>query len=202
MRSNLSWIVCLAGFLTAHSQAHAVTSYNISGSGSDNHYGIQTHQSRAGSVGVEYAVTQRLSLGVSHRQEIVHQGGHREINATETQPAGYQSFTSDSRIISNAATVTVSLYNGVTLIPYAFLGLAKSIIHTRETVDGENSDFHADPWGPQAGLGLSVKLSKQFALRLSYTASPGSIIQDPTIDPDDKVDATNSYVQVGLSYRP
>lgn len=202
-RGLICGIVAVSVASTAATEALAVISYSIAASGSNNYYGIQTHESKGGSIGIEYAVTPRFSLGLQHRQELVNQQGYNEVrDEKDAVVVGYSAFQRESRIISNAATVTVSLYQGETLAPYAFVGVAKNLIHTSVTEEGETSDFRTAPWGPQAGLGLSVKMSKQFFLKLSYTGSPGSVVRDPRSDPNDQVATTNSYSQIGISYRP
>src|SRR5689334_5956666 len=71
-------LVALA-FIAAASIAASPLSYTVSGSGSSIHYGIQTHESKALSFGVDYALGRHLGVGFQHRQELSNQRGYKEI---------------------------------------------------------------------------------------------------------------------------
>ena len=179
--------------------AIAAVSYSVSGSTSSGHFGMQTHESRAGSVGVDYALTRQFEVGVNHRQELANQHGFKEIedaSGKRTVP-----FTTDARMITNAATLTYALFAEAPAVPYVFGGIAHNMVYAKEVEGSQTSSFAEPSLGPQVGLGLRVRMSKELMLRVSYTVSPGTVVPDAA-HPADTVSKVNSYAMLGIAFHP
>lgn len=181
-------------------QTLAAVSYNIAGSGSENHYGMERHSSRGGSGGVDIAVTKRISIGYSHRRELSSRDGYKEVQ-DEAGATSLKAFHSDTSIISNAIQLSYTLTEGGAFTPYVYGGLGHNVATSHEKIGDERSDVQTPSLGPQAGLGVALHMSKNLAFRISYTLAMGSIVRDPE-KPGDKEAATNTYAQVGLAFHP
>lgn len=180
-------------------RAFSAMSYTLSGSASNGHFGMQTHESRAGSASVEYGLTKQLEVGISHRQALSTQHGYKEVEDANGKRT--VSFRTDARTVTNAATMTYMLFENAPAVPYVFGGVAHHTVYAKGVEAGETSTFSEPSLGPQAGLGIAVRVSKQFMLRVSYTVSPGTVVPDPA-KPAETTTKVNSYAQLGISWRP
>ena len=57
--------------------------------------------------------------------------------------------------------------------------------------------YYSLPPSPTGGLGMGIRLHRNFSLKLSYTVSPGIKQENPNEDPRAVID---SYSSVGISY--
>jgi Outer membrane protein beta-barrel domain len=183
--------LCIASFFA--SSAQGAMRLTLSGSNSQSNAGYQKIESGAGSASLSLDLGEYFRVGYSHRQELSSTTGYH-IKSTSDQ---YTYFKSRSHITSNGVDLTLVLYNGEVITPFVFLGVTQKhyVVSTTED-DGTTDTMDLTQPGPEGGVGLGIRLSEKFSLKLTYTMSTGSS-QLPGYAAQG---ATDTYTQLGLSY--
>ncbi|MFK7872962.1 MAG: hypothetical protein AB8C84_07290 [Oligoflexales bacterium] len=193
----LSFCFCL---LSVHS--YAAVHLTIRGNATDNNIGLVGQQSRDLSSSVAFDLGNYFRLGLTHREATTHKIGYESSTSDDTDTVTYQPINNFTRVSSNSFDLTVILYYGKLWVPYVMVGVVKKSYETQFlTSEGETTAFRTPtPALPNAGCGVGFRLNKAFTLKLSYTASPGLKIDDPTTADAKPRAARDSYTSVGISY--
>ena len=169
-------------------------SYTLSGSGDRKFLGYYSQRSLSGSAAVDMDLGRHLRIGLSHSQQRQEQQGYR-ANEDESD---FKQFTMDTKVVSNAVNLTVIPYNGY-LTPFVFVGLGRYHVVRKEIVDGEIDVEDSIFPGPQGGVGVGIRLSRKFSLKITHTLSFGSAKSPLNKEGESRV---NELTQIGITYRP
>jgi hypothetical protein len=190
------------------SKALAVLFLTGSVSSSIANAGFQTYESRYGSGSLGFDLGRYIRLQYTYSQEYASSYGYKDQNAgssgqkqtaTDNDCSQCTESRSMTRVIGNSLDLQIVLYEGTVLVPYITLG---SIIKTYEMRLVENGvETGHDPVTmgplPNLGLGVGLRLNKDFTLKISYITSP-SVAQERGEEPRSTWD---KKVTVGLTYQ-
>ncbi len=175
------------------SSAFGAVHLTLGGSHSQSNAGYQKVESGAGSAALSLDLGEYFRVGLTHREELASTTGFHAVASTNT----YSYFKSRSNISSNGVDLTLVLYNGEIITPYVFCGVTqKHYVITTVEADGTTDHFDMTQPGPQAGMGLGIRLNQKFSLKISYTMSIGQT----QIPGNPAQSATDTFTQIGLSY--
>lgn len=187
--TRVFFIFLLAG------KCFAGTHFILQGSANDSNLGLNHEDSRSGSVSIAQDLGNYFRIGLTHRQGLTTIKGYK-ANATNE----YNFYEQRIHSMANSLDFMVVLYYGEIFVPYVQLGAIKKdyIVRNFGPLASDNTvNTYALPMEPSTGLGLGIKLSTHFSLKLSYTVSPGIKQVDPNLPPESALD---SYLAVGISY--
>ena len=173
--------------------AMASMHFTLSGSKSISHAAYETIESGGLSGSVAWDLGEYIRIGYTYRQELQSTKGY----TLETTDNAYHKFESSSRITSQSADLTLVLYAGDIFTPYIFAGGGPKTYDTYMNEEGKSPTHNKSGLtSPNGGVGLSIRISQNFSLKMSYTISQGI-----TVTPDTKPSlAIDSYTQAGISY--
>ncbi len=169
--------------------------FSLTGSLSDNNLGYSTQNSRNASASIATDLGNYLRIGLTHRQNInLAEGLEIDENTRE-----YAYSREESRLIANSLDLTVILYYGDILVPYIQLGAVKKSYLISSTDESGETKIRRATLSPvpNGGVGVGIRLNKNFSLKVSYTVSPG-IRQ--TLDKEEPESVLDSYTSVGITY--
>jgi hypothetical protein len=176
--------------------AFGVIHFTLQGSATDSHFGLQTQSSRSASASIATDLGTYFRLGITHREDISDQEGH----SPKVDGSGYYYSKTRTNLVANSLDLTIILYYGELFVPYIMGGVIKKDYITEFTAeDGSKAKSPSSfPLVPNAGVGLGIRINKDFSLKLSYTVSPGSV-QD---GPEDSVGRAvlDKVTSVGITY--
>jgi len=158
---------------------------------------VTNTQSASGSVDVE--IFSFLRIGVSYGAETTYSLGYRakaasaaDSSAAVVPVASAQirnpcatettctKVVSNSKVIQRGVGLTLILWHGDMVTPYVIGGALLKTYHIKSTQDGVLVQDLEDTKGqtvPNIGAGVSFRLSKDFSLKASITASPGQVLR-------------------------
>ncbi len=192
------WTVGMAFILMSllSSPASAALHFTLQGSASDSHLGLQTQATRSASGSIAADLGSYFRIGITHREDVSNQAGHTEKN----DGSGYYYSKTRTNLAANSVDLTVILYYGELFVPYIMGGAIKKEYVTSFTFeDGQTVSSRTPlPVAPNAGVGLGIRINRDFSLKLSYTVSPG-YAQD---GPEDTVGRAilDRMTSVGITY--
>jgi hypothetical protein len=168
---------------------------SLQGSLSKNYLGLQTHSSRSVSGSVAVDLGQYFRLGVTHREAFMEQEGYGQTDDTNT----YVYAKTIQKVVSNSLDLTLILYYGDIFVPYVMAGVVVKNydVETDSSTEGRVRQKFSGPMVPNGGFGLGIRLSKDFSIKLSYTASPGVKQETPEVEAKSVLD---DYTSVGITY--
>jgi hypothetical protein len=188
--------------------AHAVIYLTGSVSASQSNAGFQTHNSRGGSGTVAFDLGRYVRLGFTHRQDLQSSSGYVadseggcDISDDTSLGERCLDYESKTHIISNSVDFTLILYEGDVFVPFVMAG---GIVKTyrfeirKEGTDTLKEGPITDKFPrPNLGIGMGIRLNREFSLKLSYTTSPGA-----RYTPDGEVhSAYDKVTSLGLTYQ-
>jgi hypothetical protein len=171
-----------------------------------------TYESTYGSASVAFDLGRYVRLGFTHSQEVQVSDGYKQIDeddedSANATPSGTTEegkllikTVSRTHVISNSIDLTLILYEGDIFVPY-LMGGAVVKQYKFQVQEGETAQ---DPTKvtvgpvPNIGVGVGMRLNKDFTLKLSYIASPG-VAQAPE-DPEPR-GVWDKKVTIGLTYQ-
>lgn len=172
-------------------------SIGLSGSGSQNNAGLETHKSSSASINLSVSLGNHVRIGANHRQALENRKGLKPIEST------YYPFKSNQKSSTYSLNLTLVLYNG-RISPYIFGGIANKYYTNKFTYDFDEPIIHKTDFKleevPTYGFGIAIFLNKQFSLKITQTFSPGKVITVNTAGLSEEAEAIDSYTQVGISY--
>jgi hypothetical protein len=170
-----------------------------------------TYESTYGSASLAFDLGRYVRLGFTHSQEIQVSDGYKAVEeedaSADATPAGTTEdgkllikTVSRTHVISNSIDLTLILYEGDIFVPYLMGGAVikqyKFQMQEGETTQAPNK-VTVGPV-PNIGVGVGMRLNKDFTLKLSYIASPG-VAQAPE-DPEPR-GVWDKKVTIGLTYQ-
>ncbi len=167
-------------------------------SSSKSNLGYSTTTSQTVSGNIAFYLTDFMRIGFTHSQEIsINNGYSVGSNVDESTITEEYYYKNTTQMDSNAADLTFILYNGAVFAPYIFGGAVIKDYKFRleKTATVEKGSVRLGPV-PNAGLGMSIRLNRDFSLKLSYTVSPG-IKKMPGEEAQGVLDTSTT---VGLTY--
>lgn len=176
---------------------YAGVHFTLQSSLSENNLALTTQNSRSGSASVAFDLGTYFRIGVTHRQAISQKKGYVNIATTESPVYIYN--MEQFHLFANSLELTMILYYGRIFVPYIQIGIVKKDYLTATAIRDEpkaTSKVSVDP-EPSGGIGLGIRLNRNFSLKLSYTVSRGIRQDHPGLPPESVLD---SYTSVGISY--
>ncbi len=194
-RQHFQSLLCLIVLAFTLEKANAGVHFTLNGSLSDNSFGLNAQNSKSASASIATDLGDYLRIGFTHRQSINEEEAYvvdKETNVIFTHSK------EKTHMMANSVDFTVILYYGDVLVPYIQLGMVKKDYVLTSTIDNETEkkSIQLKPV-PNAGIGLGIRLNKNFSLKISFTASPG--IKE-TIGEDKAKIVVDSYSSVGITY--
>ncbi len=173
----------------------ASTHFTLRGTISENNMMLRTQESHAASISASVDLGTYFQIGMTHREATNNLVGYY-LNET-TQSYDY----SEEKTVSmaNSIDLTIILYDGAIFVPYVQAGIVKKdyIITQAINQGAADRESYSFPPAPNGGIGLSVRLNRNFSLDLSYTVSPSAKQKLPTTQAESAVD---SYAAIGIKY--
>lgn len=183
---HLTKLILGCGLAVAGQTAWATVHLSVGGSASTNNLPLQTYESRSGNASVAFDLGRYVRLGYTHEQQIKETTGWEEDKDEAGSDTGtYTATYNKAHVIANSIDLTIVLYEGSVFVPFLVTGAVVN------TYNFENRKVMADgselvstpirttvPPVPQGGLGVGVRLNRDFTLKLSYIASQGNA-QEP-----------------------
>lgn len=196
---SLAFLGVLAGgLLVAAESAVGSVHFALEVSTSENNIPLSSQNNRSveGSVAVDLATYFRL--GLTHRQAVNKRKGYV---LTSEDPENPQFVYRFDEVVSyaNSVDLTIILYAGELLIPFLKVGIVKKDYVITAAAENEEvaTSTYSQPPVPNGGIGLGIRLNRNFSLKISYTVSPGLHQQIPGGEQSPILD---TYTSVGLSY--
>ncbi|NRA68706.1 MAG: hypothetical protein HRU19_29745 [Pseudobacteriovorax sp.] len=190
----------VAVLLFLQPQADAAVSVGVSGSNSSSSFGLESNRSTTISASVAVGFLNFLRLGLTHRRSYEKKSGFKSERITEDLVA-YTEFQDDTEAITNSFDLTAIIYKGL-VSPFVFAGVAHrkyfSEVTIRNTIYRSRTTL---PLVPNYGIGLSIRLNRDFSLKLTQTFTPGTknTVDENGVEQEKKV--TDSYSQIGITYQ-
>lgn len=179
--------------------AHATVYITGSVSDSSSNLSTQTYQSVAASGSLAVDMGRYMRIGITHKQEQQKSEGYKDI-AEEGQPAQYVPVTSRTQITSNSLDLTLILYEGAVMMPYLNIGAIVKNYNISEIQAGvEKRVTGVSGPMPNLGLGVGIRLNKDFTLKISHLVSPGE--SDDPFDDKEARTVLDRSTSVGLTYQ-
>lgn len=181
-------------------------------SSTQSHLGFSEYQSQYGSASIGFDLWRYLRLSFSHSQELSISQGYKDPDAdpdaetdatTDDDPSNdgqLVEFYSRTLVVGNSADLQLILYEGQVFVPYVMGGLIVKnyTIETREEGKADSKKKKGPIPGPNVGLGLGIRLNKEFTLKFSYIGSIGAT-QKPFDASETRV--WDRKVTFGLTYQ-
>lgn len=186
--------ILMACLITLFSTLRADVHFTLKGTLSDSNYNLQNQANRSAAASIATDVGNYIRLGLTHREEVSAAKGFSE---TERGSRIYYYFSTRSREIANSIDLTLILYYGELLVPYVQVGMVQK---TNSVAYGnlKIGPVVSDPM-PSGGVGLGIRLNRNFSLKLDYTVSPGSKKRDP-FSSEKAEGVLDSYSSLGITY--
>ena len=169
--------------------------FTLRGTLSDNNFLLKTQENSAASASISWDLGTVFRLGVTHRRSKNLLEGY-----TLDETTGLYSYASEkTESIANSIDLTIILYYGKVFVPFVQVGIVKKDYIITQALEDQAAIVEKIPTAPvpSGGLGLAIRLNKNFSLRLSHTLSPGAIQSHPD---EQAKGALDSYTSVGISY--
>ncbi|MCB9229274.1 MAG: hypothetical protein H6618_06655 [Deltaproteobacteria bacterium] len=184
-------------FALSSGTALAGVHFTLQSSLSVNNLALTTQDSRSGSASVALDLGTYFRIGFTHRQSISKKEGYVNIGSP-TQP--FYIYTMEQfHLFANSVELTVILYYGRIFVPYIQVGMVKknylSVTAIADDPEARTKDSTSPE--PSGGVGLGIRLNKNFSLKLSYTVSQGLRQDHPALPREGVLDSDTS---VGISY--
>lgn len=147
-----------------------------------------------GSLSTAVDLGRYFRLGVTHRQEHESQTGY-----SMSEDGGAIPYEMNSVQYSNSVDFTLILYYGKVFVPYVTLGVVKKASTTRATIGDQkvNPQQQDSSPVPNSGVGMGIRLNRNFSLKLSYNVSPSLKY---SLNEPDPIPVLDSFTSVGISY--
>lgn len=201
------WLLLAATiFALSAPLAHGAIYLTGSVTASQSNAGLQTHSSNGGSATIASDLGRYVRLGYTHRQDIQRSKGY--VGETEDDCdfskedslARCLDYDSNTHIMSNSVDLTLILYEGDVFVPFLMGGAVVKTYTYQSSKAGEivtKVGPKSTPPLPNLGIGMGIRLNREFSLKLSYTASPGYVYT-----PDGKSrSAWDKNTSLGLTYQ-
>lgn len=200
MRQKLYYPVLFILTLLFFSSNNALSSVHIDLKGSGSRYNLdaENHESTSVSGSIAFGFFNYLRLGVTHRRSITHKDGYRIT--TSNGRSIYYSFDDKVETRTTSVDLTIFLYHG-TISPFIFGGYAYKDYYIRYVQPDTIYNKHIkEPDSYRYGVGLSIRLNRDFQLKISQTFTPGKKleIKDGIAEEEETIE---TYTEVGISYR-
>lgn len=174
-------------------QAEAKIYVTLRGSVDDNYFGLKSQKKRAASGSIAFDVGKYFRLGYTHRRASDALSGYYEADDGSTLHA-----TEETLSVANSLDFIIILYYGELFVPYVLLGAVRKSYDIVKENELYRVSFSIPPEiVPNGGLGLGIRMSKSFSLKLSYTISQAKKQDMPTAPVRTVFD---SYSSIGLTY--
>lgn len=202
--------IAIASFATLVIETQALGVLHLTGSisSSISNVGFQTYESRYGSGSLGFDLGRYIRLQYTYSQEYASSYGFKdkdaELNKSKQGAADNDcsqcvESKSMTRVIGNSLDLQIVLYEGSIFVPYVALGSIVKTYEMRLVENGEETGQTPVTMGPlpNLGLGVGIRLNKEFTLKISYITSP-SVSQQRGEEPRSTWD---KKVTVGLTYQ-
>ena len=185
-------LFCLDPFL---STARAGIHFTLQSSLSENNLPLSSQNSRSGSASIAFDLGTYFRLGYTHRQTVNLSKGYVLTEDLES----YKYRMEKNQSFSNSLDFTIILYYGAVFVPYLQLGVVKKDYLIASAVGEEDAitEPFSLPAVPNAGVGLGIRLNRNFSLKLSFSVSPGLKKTHPLLEAEPVWD---TYTSIGISY--
>jgi hypothetical protein len=196
LKSSLIFLTSFFLWISLTEEGFAGTHFSIQGSANYNNLGLNNEDSRSACASIAQDLGKYFRIGVTYRQGTTILKGYK-LNP-DNQAYGFYEQRINS--VANSLDFILILYYGETFVPYVQLGAVKKdyLVKNIGPVEADNTtQIYSLPIVPSAGIGLGIKMSTNFSLKLSYTVSPGIKQTQPDQPP---VSVLDSYSAVGVSY--
>lgn len=188
----------IIGFLAFSKSASAGVHFTLQSSLSENNFLLTSQNSRSGSASIAFDLGTYFRIGLTHRQAVNQSRGYFAIQ--DTDPLIYEYKEEETHVFSNSLDFTIILYYGRLFVPYLQIGAVKKDYQLiTANGDGDSSFVRKsfDPV-PNGGIGLGVRINRNFSLKLSLSLSPGFKLSSPD---QEKVEGVwDTYTSIGISY--
>lgn len=187
------WIL---GLLSLSSPAFAGMQLGLSGAWAQHHLGLETHTMQMGKASLSVDLGSYFRIGYSFSQTSQHIEGY-EDEAEDGEDPIYVAFEQDVLMNSHSVDLFAILYAGSIMTPYIFAGGAMKyfVLEKRKVGRTPKRETGEEP-SPNFGAGLSISITKSFAMKIANTWSMGV---KKTIDGEVGM-ARDSQFEVGISY--
>lgn len=188
----------IIGFLGMAKPATAGIHFTLQSALSENNFLLTSQNSRSGSASIAFDLGTYFRIGLTHRQAINQSQGYFEVQGTS--PVVYDYKEEETHVFSNSLDFTIILYYGRLFVPYLQVGAVKKdyqLITSNGESEQTNIKKSFDPV-PNGGIGLGVRLNRNFSLKLSLSLSPGFKLSSP--DQEKAEGVWDTYTSVGISY--
>lgn len=168
--------------------------FTLQGSFSDNNLGLRIQNNRSASTSIAVDLGTYFRIGLTHRQSMNQLEGY--VVDQETQ--NYFFSREQTLMVANSVDLTIILYYGRLLVPYIQLGTVKKF-YDISTINEYNPRTNqiSTPMVPNGGVGVGVRINRNFSVKLSYSVSPGIKEHYPSLKKEGVLD---SFTSVGVSY--
>lgn len=197
LKSNIIAILMLSALST-----DSLASFNVSlsGSTSKSAFGLESHERSNVSASFAVGLARFVRLGLTHRRSFEKKKGLRRQRLSDERTIYYE-FVDDTEVLTSSIDLTVILYHGQ-VSPFIFGGAARRDYFSETVNPFESNKFSIEnDIVPNYGLGLSIMLSREFSLKLTQTYTEGEKIELSPIGEEIKSKTTDSFSQIGISYR-
>lgn len=207
-RSNLSKYLCFSkslisklasGFLLAWAfPAMATVHFTLESMLSQNNIPLSAQNNRSVSASVALDLGTFLRVGLTHRQSSNQTKGYIADDPTVENPA-YSYRATNNVSFANSVDLTIILYYGQLFVPYLQLGMVKKdyLITVAEGNAASQTATFSLPPVPNGGIGVGIRLNRNFSLKLSYSVSPGVRQVAPN---QEKEGVLDSFTSIGITY--
>lgn len=182
-------------FFIASQESRASIHFTLQSSFIQNNMPLSSQNARSGSASVAIDLGTYFRVGVTHRQAINKTKGYvlnETLGAYLYKMEQYHTF-------ANSVDFTIILYYGRIFIPFLKIGVVKKdylIVAAQDEKESITNSISIPPV-PNGGIGVGIRINRNFSLKLSYTVSPGIRQSHPLLEPESVLD---TYSSVGISY--
>lgn len=209
--------VALCSFApSAHAGIYITGSYGMDAT----NVPLEATNTQSASATVDVEIFTFLRIGVSYGSETSYSLGYRAKAASAADPSAVvvpvssaqisnpcstestcTKVVSNSKVIQRGVGLTLILWHGDMIMPYLVGGALLKTYHIISTQDGVLVQDLQDTKGqivPNIGAGVGFRLSKDFSLKASITASPGQVLRPGDSNIRSTWDKKTSF---GLTYQ-
>ena len=203
---QLHTVILIVGTMAA-SSAWGKISFTGSYSNSSSSFGLQSYQAQGGSIAVSLGLGTFVGIRLMHRQEFRYTDGYKVNEEDDSQ---FKTFESRDHITTNAIDLKFILYPGQVLVPYLTAGYglktyktvatssqSYSTINLLDDVPQETESLNETIPSPVGGIGLAIRINREFSLDLSHNLSLGYT----SVPEGETTMVLDSYNNVGITYR-
>jgi hypothetical protein len=177
--------------LSTYASAH----FTLRGTISENNLILRNQESHAASISTSFDMGTYFQIGITHRQATNNLEGYYLNESTKSYDYSEEKTVS----IANSIDLTIILYDGTLFVPYIQIGFVKKHYTIKQSVNNgaTEKESYSFPPAPNGGIGLSIRLNRNFSLDLSYTISPSIKQKEPSMKAESAID---SYSSIGVKY--